>query len=383
MGVVITRNSQLHGDGGDCEPLNLGRQVISFALTLKSNKTRTNLANAAKRHSARRIRSFNYIYIYAQAHFQSPRNYLRLSSVRCSRGVGPRDRDVLLTPKLLDTLREYWRWMKPRTYLFPGTVNNWRADVPITEKIVWTAVAEAAKQAGITKHISPQTLRHSRRFIPDAITLTSFSVTVIQRREVGRSAQKLVFLGRGAVRQSDLRYQTLLRYWSSLTEGLSKDRHAADHHQGRRKSPNIGRIHLRRLLVLLLVSPCSQAADHTIAQATLKRYTRPGNLCYADVSIVTQTMKSSAALKWTPRSHFRRWPMDNHSEFPRMGACGSASLLLKDPDCTLTTIRAAALTGAVDIALGIYNDAAPRTAAVVAAGEVVQVRKGPRALHKA
>ena len=48
MGVVITRNSQLHGDGGDCEPLNLGRQVISFALTLKSNKNRTNLANAAK-----------------------------------------------------------------------------------------------------------------------------------------------------------------------------------------------------------------------------------------------------------------------------------------------------------------------------------------------
>ena len=27
--------------------------------------------------------------------------------------------------------------MKPKTYLFPGMVNNWRADVPITEKIVW------------------------------------------------------------------------------------------------------------------------------------------------------------------------------------------------------------------------------------------------------
>jgi integrase/recombinase XerD len=51
--------------------------------------------------------------------------------------------------------------MKPQTYLFPGTVNNWRADVPITEKIVWTAVADAAKRAGITKHVSPHTLRHS------------------------------------------------------------------------------------------------------------------------------------------------------------------------------------------------------------------------------
>jgi integrase/recombinase XerD len=46
-------------------------------------------------------------------------------------GKGGRDRDVLLSDKLLETLREYWRWMKPRTWLFPGMVNNWRADVPI------------------------------------------------------------------------------------------------------------------------------------------------------------------------------------------------------------------------------------------------------------
>ena len=58
--------------------------------------------------------------------------------IHVHQGKGSRDRDVLLTPKLLETLREYWRWMKPKTYLFPGTVNNWRADVPITEKIVWT-----------------------------------------------------------------------------------------------------------------------------------------------------------------------------------------------------------------------------------------------------
>jgi integrase/recombinase XerD len=34
-------------------------------------------------------------------------------------GKGGRDRDVPLSPKLLETLREYWRWMKPKTYLFP------------------------------------------------------------------------------------------------------------------------------------------------------------------------------------------------------------------------------------------------------------------------
>jgi site-specific recombinase XerD len=80
--------------------------------------------------------------------------------IHVRRGKGGRDRDVMLTPKLLETLREYWRWIKPKTYLFPGTVKNWRADVPITEKIVWRAVTEASRRAGITKHVSPHTLRH-------------------------------------------------------------------------------------------------------------------------------------------------------------------------------------------------------------------------------
>ncbi len=51
--------------------------------------------------------------------------------------------------------------MKPKTYLFPGMQNNWRADVPVTDKVAWIAVTEAAKAAGITKRVSPHTLRHS------------------------------------------------------------------------------------------------------------------------------------------------------------------------------------------------------------------------------
>jgi site-specific recombinase XerD len=50
--------------------------------------------------------------------------------------------------------------MKPKTYLFPGTVKNWRADVPISTKVPWEACREAAQRAGITKHVSPHTLRH-------------------------------------------------------------------------------------------------------------------------------------------------------------------------------------------------------------------------------
>jgi site-specific recombinase XerD len=81
--------------------------------------------------------------------------------VHIRQGKGNRDRDVPLTPRLLKTLREYWQWMKPKTYLFPGMVNNWRADKPLTSKCVWSAVQDAAKRAGITKRVSPHTLRHS------------------------------------------------------------------------------------------------------------------------------------------------------------------------------------------------------------------------------
>jgi integrase/recombinase XerD len=73
--------------------------------------------------------------------------------VHIRQGKGNRDRDVPLTPKLLKTLREYWQWMKPKTYLFPGMVKNWRADKPLTPKCVWSAVQHAAKRAGITKRV--------------------------------------------------------------------------------------------------------------------------------------------------------------------------------------------------------------------------------------
>jgi integrase/recombinase XerD len=80
--------------------------------------------------------------------------------VRVAQGKGGIDREVPLSETLLRTLREYYRWMKPETYLFPGTVNGWRADKPVTEKMAWQAVHEARIRAGITKHVTPHTLRH-------------------------------------------------------------------------------------------------------------------------------------------------------------------------------------------------------------------------------
>jgi integrase/recombinase XerD len=81
--------------------------------------------------------------------------------IRITQGKGSRDREVPLSPTLLQALRVYWRWMKPKTYLFPGTVHHRRADVPITANIVWLACRQAAKAAGIAKRTHPHSLRHS------------------------------------------------------------------------------------------------------------------------------------------------------------------------------------------------------------------------------
>jgi len=74
-------------------------------------------------------------------------------------GKGRKDRDVMLSPKLLTALRTHWRFYhrKPSTWLFPS---NYRKDRPIDTKTVWHACHEAAKRAGLQKRVHPHTLRH-------------------------------------------------------------------------------------------------------------------------------------------------------------------------------------------------------------------------------
>ena len=83
-----------------------------------------------------------------------------LMQVHIHEGKGKRDRNVPLSPKLLEALREYWRWMKPATYVFPGVVEGRRVDAPISDKVVWHACRVAAMHAGIRKRVHPHTLRH-------------------------------------------------------------------------------------------------------------------------------------------------------------------------------------------------------------------------------
>ena len=81
--------------------------------------------------------------------------------LRVEQGKGGRDREIPLSPTLLAALRQYYRWMRPKTYLFPGTRHGWRADAPITSKVIWEAVHLAARKAGIDKRVTPHTLRHT------------------------------------------------------------------------------------------------------------------------------------------------------------------------------------------------------------------------------
>ena len=74
--------------------------------------------------------------------------------IHVRQGKGNRDRDLPLSPKLLEVLRDYWRWRKPKTYLFPSLLRT-RQEKPITSKTVWYAVREAARRAGIKKKVHP------------------------------------------------------------------------------------------------------------------------------------------------------------------------------------------------------------------------------------
>jgi len=106
--------------------------------------------------------------LYATGVRRAELTHLKVSDIDSKRmvihvqgGKGRKDRDVLLSPKLLEALREHWRGLqrKPSTWLFPG--NRWHTgDTPIDTKVVWNACKEAAQRAGLQKAVHPHTLRH-------------------------------------------------------------------------------------------------------------------------------------------------------------------------------------------------------------------------------
>lgn len=77
--------------------------------------------------------------------------------VRVDQGKGRKDRYVMLSPRLLEVLRAYWKVARPKEWLFPGDV----AGQPITKDAVELACHKARRASGIAKPITPHSLRHA------------------------------------------------------------------------------------------------------------------------------------------------------------------------------------------------------------------------------
>lgn len=78
--------------------------------------------------------------------------------IRIRQGKGHKDRYAPLSPVTLDLLRQWWRASHPGDLFFPNQKDPSR---PICASTVQRIVKLAAFHAGITKSISPRTLRHS------------------------------------------------------------------------------------------------------------------------------------------------------------------------------------------------------------------------------
>ena len=72
-------------------------------------------------------------------------------------GKGDKDRQVVLSVVLLETLRAYCRAYRPLTWLFEGRVPG----QALTSRTVQVVIKAAGVRAGITKPVTPHKLRHS------------------------------------------------------------------------------------------------------------------------------------------------------------------------------------------------------------------------------
>ena len=77
--------------------------------------------------------------------------------VHVREGKGKFPRQVKLSPQLLELLRIYWRWRKPKDWLFPGQ----KPGAPMHLSGIRQICQQLRKKAGIAKAFSPHVLRHS------------------------------------------------------------------------------------------------------------------------------------------------------------------------------------------------------------------------------
>jgi site-specific recombinase XerD len=77
--------------------------------------------------------------------------------IRLRQAKGRKDRYRLLSSRLLEDLRDYWKRVRPGDYLFPGA----QRDRPISTDTVQTACRRARNRARLDKSVTVHVLRHS------------------------------------------------------------------------------------------------------------------------------------------------------------------------------------------------------------------------------
>lgn len=127
--------------------------------------------------------------------------------LRVRNGKGARDRDVMLSQRLLAVLREHYRSARPDgEYLFPGRVPG----AAITPSAVRPVLKAAAKEGGLKKHVTPHVLRHSfaTHLLENGTDIRTIQVllghrsirttqiyTKVSTRHIGRTTSPLDLLG--------------------------------------------------------------------------------------------------------------------------------------------------------------------------------------------
>ncbi len=137
------------------------------------------------------------------------------NTITVRHGKGAKDRQIPLSPTLLQLLREYWKLYRPVEFLFEGE----RSGAQMSERTVQAVFEHAKKASGIKKKVSSHTLRHS--YATHLLEAGTDLLTI--RNQLGHSnittTTVYLHLKSGGLGAKDLLYNLLLRCaWETLDQ---------------------------------------------------------------------------------------------------------------------------------------------------------------------